>query len=300
MVFVTRQLIEKSFEHACSLYALFVDLRKAYDSIPRLALWLLLERVGVPPVMLNIIKSLHEGMRVKIQSDGGTSEAFSVTNGLRQGWTMAPVLFNIYFSAVISHWRSMCPDVGVAVRHHPGRKIVGDRTAKHRLDSLLISETLFADDAAAFTTSRAAYETSAECFVSCVAAWGLTVSVTKTKGMSINSPRNDPVPTSAGEMSSVDSFTYLGSVIHRDGLSSHDVAARIAKASRAFGSLRAAVFENGSLSLRCCRSVYIAVVLSTLLYGSEVWTLKAADVRQLTTFHRQCIRVIVGVTRRWQ
>ena len=159
---------------------------------------------------------------------------------------------------------------------------------------------VFADDAAAFTTSRAAYETSAECFVSCAAAWGLIVSVTKTKGMSINSPRNDPVPTSAGEMSSVDSFTYLGSIIHRDGLSSHDVAARIAKASRAFGSLRAAVFENGSLSLRCRRSVYIAVVLSTLLYGSEVWTLKAADVRQLTMFHRQCIRVIVGVTRRWQ
>ena len=97
------------------LYALFVDLRKAYDSIPRLALWLLLERVGVPPVMLNIIKSLHEGMRVKIRSDGGTSEAFPVTNGLCQGCTMAPVLFNIYFSAVISHWRSMCPDVGVAV-----------------------------------------------------------------------------------------------------------------------------------------------------------------------------------------
>ena len=103
MVFVTRQMIEKSFEHACPLYALLVDLRKAYDSIPRLALWLLLERVGVPPVMLNIIKSLHEGMRVKIRSDGGTSEAFPVTNGLRQGCTMAPVLFNIYFSAVISH-----------------------------------------------------------------------------------------------------------------------------------------------------------------------------------------------------
>ena len=56
------------------------------------------------------------------------------------------------------------------------------------------------------------------------------MSVTKMKGMSINSPRNDPVPISSGEMSSVESFTYLSSVIHRDGLSSHDVAARIAKA----------------------------------------------------------------------
>ena len=34
MIYVARQLIEKSFEHDSPLYALFVDLKKAYDSIP--------------------------------------------------------------------------------------------------------------------------------------------------------------------------------------------------------------------------------------------------------------------------
>ena len=31
MVFCARQLLEKSIEHDCSLYVLFVDLKKAYD-----------------------------------------------------------------------------------------------------------------------------------------------------------------------------------------------------------------------------------------------------------------------------
>ncbi|XP_065193052.1 uncharacterized protein LOC135824250 [Sycon ciliatum] len=98
----------------------------------------------------------------------------------------------------------------------------------------------------------------------------------------------------------VDSFTYLGSVIHRDGQSSHDVQSRLAKASSVFGGLRVPVFENQSLSLRCRRRVYIALVLTTLLYGAETWTPKAPNLRSLNAFHHQCVRIIVGVSRRDQ
>ena len=39
-----------------------------------------------------------------------------------------------------------------------------------------------------------------------------------------------------------------------------------------------------------------------LLYGSETWTLKAPLLRRLDTFHRQCVRTILSVTRdqQWQ
>ena len=35
MVFCAHQLVEKAREHNTTLYLLFVDLRKAYDSLPR-------------------------------------------------------------------------------------------------------------------------------------------------------------------------------------------------------------------------------------------------------------------------
>ena len=61
----------------------------------------------------------------------------------------------------------------------------------------------------------------------------LNVSVAKTKGMAVNTPANAPMALDGGEaIDSVDSFMYLGSAIHRDGLSSHDVQAGIAKASK--------------------------------------------------------------------
>ena len=49
MVFVARQMVEKCREQNDSIFVLFVDLQKAYDSMPRMALWTVLERYGVPP-----------------------------------------------------------------------------------------------------------------------------------------------------------------------------------------------------------------------------------------------------------
>ena len=66
MIFVARQLVEKAREHGKSLYVLFVDLRKAYDSVPRQALWKVLEKYGVPVKMLNVIKSFHKGMHAEV------------------------------------------------------------------------------------------------------------------------------------------------------------------------------------------------------------------------------------------
>ena len=44
MIFCVRQLIEKAIENDTRA---FVDLRKAYDLVPREAMWLILVRYGV-------------------------------------------------------------------------------------------------------------------------------------------------------------------------------------------------------------------------------------------------------------
>ena len=40
MVFVVRQLAEKAVEHHTKQFFVFVDLCKAYDSVPREAMWI--------------------------------------------------------------------------------------------------------------------------------------------------------------------------------------------------------------------------------------------------------------------
>ena len=99
---IARQLFKKSREHGDSLFALFVNLRKAYDSVSREVLWEVLQKYGVPPVMLSLIRSCHDGMTAAVRFSDGTTGDTNIRNGLRQGCIMAPVLFNLYFAAMVA------------------------------------------------------------------------------------------------------------------------------------------------------------------------------------------------------
>ena len=80
----------------------FIDLTTAYDSVDRSLLWDVLARFGVPPRMLTVIRRFHDGMQACVRlDDGECSDKFHVGQGLRQGCVLAPLLFNMFFTAVL-------------------------------------------------------------------------------------------------------------------------------------------------------------------------------------------------------
>ena len=102
MMFVVRRLQELGRTSNTSLEICFIDLAKAYDSVDRVLLWEVLARFGVPPRMIKVIRMFHDGMRARVQLDDGDFSAwFNVCQGLRQGCVLSPLLFNIFFAAVI-------------------------------------------------------------------------------------------------------------------------------------------------------------------------------------------------------
>ena len=66
MIFAARQLVEKIHGHDDVMFILFVDLKKAYDSVPRDALWKVMGKTVVPPTMLEVVKSFHDDMRADV------------------------------------------------------------------------------------------------------------------------------------------------------------------------------------------------------------------------------------------
>eukprot|EP00903_Cladosiphon_okamuranus_P021702 g19952.t1 len=82
------------------LYMCFIDLQKAYDSVDRELLWKVLARAGIPGEMIAVIRKCHVGMRARVcMDDGELSDWFPVTQGLRQGCSLSPPLFNVFFVA---------------------------------------------------------------------------------------------------------------------------------------------------------------------------------------------------------
>ena len=60
------------------LFIMFVDLKKAYDSVPRNALWTVLTKCGVPPAILSIIQSFDDGMQAGIKVESAVTDNFEV------------------------------------------------------------------------------------------------------------------------------------------------------------------------------------------------------------------------------
>ena len=63
MMFVIRRLQELVRKKRIPLYACFIDLTKAYDSVDRTLLWKVLTRFGVPLQMISVIRQFHDSMR---------------------------------------------------------------------------------------------------------------------------------------------------------------------------------------------------------------------------------------------
>ena len=305
MIFTVRQLVEKAIEHRAKKFLLFMDLKKAYDSVPRTALWYALKKLGVPDLVIDIIRSFHEGMKAKVSINGELLEEIEVRNGLRQGCTMAPVLFNLYACLVFERWSSQVASmegVGTFLLHKFDQKLFR-RYTRNACESQLM-DGQFADDAVLLATTHGGAEQAMMSFVKVARAFGLTVSTQKTKmmvtGNDIKDEEMAPILVGNDLIECVESFTYLGSVVIPNARIDAEVDRRIACASRAFGALRQAVFKDKNLTITTKRRVYQACVLSVLLYGSECWVPLRRHLRRLNAFHHRCIRTILGITSRQQ
>ena len=103
MMFVIRRVQELARKKIIPLYVCFIDLTKAYDSVHRTLLWTVLARFGVPQNMISAIRQFHDGMQACVRLDDRVCPRwFAVEQGLRQGCVLAPLLFNIFFAAVIN------------------------------------------------------------------------------------------------------------------------------------------------------------------------------------------------------
>ena len=50
-----------------------------------------------------MVRQFYDGVQVHVQNDGKYSEPLPVTNGVKQGCIMAPTLFSMMFSAMLTY-----------------------------------------------------------------------------------------------------------------------------------------------------------------------------------------------------
>jgi len=299
MIFTVRQLQEKCREQQKPLYLAFIDLTKAFDLVSRKGLFKLLEKIGCPPKLLSVIVSFHEDMKGTVQFDGSSSVPFSITSGVKQGCVLAPTLFGIFFSLLLSYAFSTTED-GVFLHTRSDGKLLNlsRLRAKTKVRKLTLREMLFADDAALASHSQEGLQRLINCLADACREFGLTISLKKTNVMGQDVREAPCISIGDYTLEAVEDFTYLGSTISSSLSLETEINKRIGKASSTMARLSKRVWENNKLTTNTKISVYNACVLSTLLYGSETWIAYARQERRLNSFHLRCLRRILGIS--WQ
>ena len=149
MVFTARQVQDKCQEQNIDLYMTFVDLTKAFDTVSREGLWKIMAKFGCPTKFIAMVRQFHDGMLARVQNDGEFSDPFPVTNGTKQGSLLAPILFSMMVSAMLTA-AFQDGDNGIPIRYHFDGKLFNLRRlqAKSKVQTEVLDEFIFADDMA--------------------------------------------------------------------------------------------------------------------------------------------------------
>ena len=76
------------------LYITFVDVAKAFDTVSHHSIERALRRLRCPKPFVDLVRNLYTGAQTRIQVDGVHTEPICITNGVKQGCPLSPLLFN--------------------------------------------------------------------------------------------------------------------------------------------------------------------------------------------------------------
>ena len=303
MIFVARQAMEKCREQQKSLHMCFVDLSKAFDTVDRPMLWQVLRRSGCPEKFVKLVRLLHDGMGARVKVGNLESEPFQVSRGVKQGCTLAPVLFNLYVSYITRLLAAQVrPECGININYRMDRSLFDLQKLKARTKthSTWFLELQCADDCALLSHTYDGLQDAISRVVELYTRFGLEINLRKTEVLGWTGEEAEAAATdivvNGTSLQVASSFKYLGAYISNDCKLDSEINNRICQASRALGRMQTRVFKNHNLSLHTKINVYTAVCLSTLLYGSEAWTIYARHMKLLEAWHIRSLRRIPGIT----
>ena len=111
-LFGLRHFIDVSARTRRPLYVCFVDLTKAYDTVPRALLWQIVADIGVPARFMTALQSIYADPLCQVRVEVCVGAEFESSLGVEQGCPLSPILFGIFIDRLCFMIEGKAADAG--------------------------------------------------------------------------------------------------------------------------------------------------------------------------------------------
>ena len=197
--------INKNKRDIRNAFALLLDMEKAYDRVSPKALIKILQHIGLPNKLIDLISAITSNNKAKVYINNKLSSEFSINSGVKQGDPLSPLLFNLVMELLAN-----------AIRNNPN--IQGLQISKRRPNAKK-KINLFADDCVIFGYGKPDYDAIEKTIKLFESATASKINVSKSKVIKIKSSvdfniRYQDVDETNGER-------YLGFQFNNNGIVSN-------------------------------------------------------------------------------
>ena len=268
-MYVLRQMVEKRLEVPGSMALGFVDLEKAFDTVPREMVMATLPWMGVPEAEVMMVEGTPEETTARVVVGEGASDEFDVNSALRQGSVLSPLLF-------------------IAVLDLVSRKTVVKDAVK---------KLLYAEDLALVANGKQELQETMEEWNGLFTKHGLKLNLEKTEVLHIGHQMEElDIELEGKKLTQRDSFVYLGGAVCGDAKTERQVRRRVQAGANAWGSVEG-VMADRRISNRLKGKVMSTCVTPACLYGTETVALTELQLQRLPVCENNWVRKIARVTR---
>ncbi|KAH6583182.1 hypothetical protein BASA60_001586 [Batrachochytrium salamandrivorans] len=273
-------IIQRRQNAGLNTHVLFIDIRKAFDTVPVGALLWKLQNMGFPRRTLAFLKALYTSSSARARAGSLLSDPFPVQRGVRQGCPLSGLLFNLFINDILD---------GVAPITVPGLP----------RDTNPIRGLMYADDVAVFADSEQSLLAASTAIEQWANQWEMQFGVAKCGIISFTghlAPRLDnplDIRLHGQLVSRVESYKYLGVLID----SKLDHSAWLKQKRSALEHTISAlhpVLANHQLTVNYRSRIFSAVVMGKAYYGLELVGGNKSHLAPLQTTINKGIRLFTG------
>jgi hypothetical protein len=98
---IFKKIVHKFRTEGSYVFACFIDLKKAFDTVNYWRLFDMLLDRGISRSVVRVLCSMYCNQRMRVRWDGVLSDSFACGNGLRQGSSLSPFLFSVYIDGLL-------------------------------------------------------------------------------------------------------------------------------------------------------------------------------------------------------